>query len=231
MIEEASWDPLTGEPGAFALIDTKSVPTYADPEEPPAQSFTTELGDLAPGYYRVTFIDAAGNKELTAPVLFGGPDVRPSTADVAAHIRNRTVDSNNNFFDDFTDDSAVSLQVVEGLIVKAENRVLSRLDVDPNQILPTESLQIVKDLIALYAAMLVEITKFSEQIAADRSAYPYLKILFDEMMSQAMQDIRGIITTSAGTRMMGLYDLVAVEEMTASFDFPNDPMVNWGTLF
>lgn len=219
-------DITTMEPGAFAPIETKLIAPYADPAVPPTLSFTTELATELPGWYRIVFKDATGDQELTLPRLFSGATFRPSTRDVAAFIKNRTVDRNNNFLGDFNNlgvaagGTAVTADEVESLIQKAESRVLRRIDKDPNVPLATESQAAVTDAIALYAAILVEVTKYSEQIARQTSPYPQLKELFDDTLGELREDIVGVAPGGSGSSGVGLWDLVAGQSMTPHGTFP-----------
>jgi hypothetical protein len=231
-------DPATGEPGSWTTIDTKAIAGYPDPTDPPTLSFTTEQATLVPGWYRVIFQDATGDQELTMPRLFSGVTFRPSTRDVALYVKNRTVDKFNNFLGDFKNGgvtnggTAVSADEVEGLIEKAEQRVLRLLDVDPNVPIPTESQAAVTDAMALYAAMLVEITKYSEQIQRQTSPYPQLKELWDDLWPALQKDINptSAVPTSSG---IGLWDIVATGTRTAQGTFPetDEDKITYKTAF
>jgi len=231
-------DPATGEPGSWTTIDTKAITTYPDATDPPSLSFTTELATALPGWYRVIFQDASGDQEFTLPRLFSGVTFRPSTRDVALYIKNRTVDKNNNFLGDFKNGgvvaggTAVSADEVEDLIQKAEQRVLRLLDVDPNVPIPTESQAAVTDLMALYAAMLVEITKYSEQIQRQTSPYPQLKELWDDAWPSVKEDVVGTGTVVSGSNI-GLWDIVASGTRSAQGTFPetDEEKVTYKTWF
>jgi hypothetical protein len=84
-------------------------------------------------------------------------------------------------------------------------------------------------LIALFSAIFVEVTKFSEQIARQVSPYPYLKELFDGMLSQKQAEL-GVQPPQTG-RSLTLVDLIASEYGLPIYQFPDDPMVNWQTAF
>lgn len=226
LIQQADVTADTGEPGTWTDIDTKVIPPYPDSTEPPYFSFETDQGTLAPGWYRVIFRDASSDQEITAPRLYrGGATYRPSTKAVAVHIKNRTVDAHNKYIGDFTSETEVTASEVEELISKAENRVLRRLDLDPNVPIPTESQEAITDLVALFAAMLVELTKYSEQVATKVSPYAELKALFDEQLIEIREDVTGIVDgggTGGGVTGSGM----------AHFSFPDDiNQVSWTTQF
>jgi hypothetical protein len=226
-IQQAAVISDTGEPGAWEDLETKAIPGYPDPQEPPYFNFETELGTYAPGWYRAIFLDSALAQEVTAARFFGGgTSYRPTTRAVAVHIKNRTVDTRNNFLGDFNDETQVTKDEVEELISKAEQRVVRRMDLDPNVPIPTESAEAVTDLVALYAAMLVELTKYSEQVATRISPYEQLKALFDEQLIELREDITGIVEGADGgtTAVSG--------SGTAHYTFPEDAaQVSWTTEF
>lgn len=219
--------------GGFSTVETFPITTYPDPTEPPTLALTTDQATAIPGWYRVKFTDPGPGIEYTAPLFFDVNRYRPSTKRVASYIDNRTVDTNNNYQHDFTDTTIVTKDTVEELISTSEEYVLRKLDQDPNVVIPVESQQAVSNLIALYAAMLVELTKFSEQIQANRSPYPFLKQLFDEQWPTVVEDVTGIApdTGTGGTSATNVWDLVASGSQTVSFAFPTPDLVNWDTKF
>lgn len=57
--------------GPWTLIDTLDLdPVDVDPSSPQSRSFTTTEGTLDFGWYRVTFRDAANNRQETTPVAY-----------------------------------------------------------------------------------------------------------------------------------------------------------------
>jgi len=55
--------------GTWTLIDTITLsPVDTDPASPQLRSFTTENATLTDGWYRVTFLDADGDTQVTDPV-------------------------------------------------------------------------------------------------------------------------------------------------------------------
>jgi hypothetical protein len=155
---------------------------------------------------------------------------RPTTREVASYIKNRTVDDHNNFIGDFTNKTIVTAAEAEDIISLAGPMVLAALQWDPTAAVPTipdYDIPNVQSLVALFSAILVELTKFSEQISRNVSPYPYLKELFDKMLGEKQGEL-GISTGETG---MSMVDLYMAQSKTAFFDFPTDPMVNWNTAF
>jgi hypothetical protein len=157
---------------------------------------------------------------------------RPTTAEVAVFIKNRTVDDTNHFLGDFGPTTIVTAAEVEKLIDQSGELVLASLHWDPLLVpppIPNDNIPAARALIALFTAIFVEVTKFSEQIARQVSPYPYLKDQFDKMLSEKQSELG--ITPPQGTSGGGLslVDLIAKEYGRAIFSFPDDPMVNWQT--
>jgi hypothetical protein len=119
---------------------------------------------------------------------------------------------------------------VELLIEQTGTLVLAALRWDPlldPLPIPEDNWPAVKTLVALFAAIAVEVTKFSEQIARQVSPYPYLKQMFDDMLSQKQGEL-GIQPPKTGGSL-SLTDLIASQYGKAIYNFPDDPMVNWMT--
>lgn len=222
-IQEAAWSSDTGEPSGFSEIETKTIPDYLDPAEPPYLTFATENGTQQPGWYKIVFRSVIDEEE-TAPQLFRGGTYLPGTRDVALYIKNRTVDAHNQYLGDFTDETEVTKEEVEDLIKKARETVLTNFDQDPNVPIPTESQQSITNLISLYAAMLVELTKYSEQVATRISPYEQLKQLYDEQLLAIQKDLGLIIEEVNGT-------ISGAGIAYYSFDEDIGGQVGWSTQF
>jgi hypothetical protein len=155
----------------------------------------------------------------------------PTTAEVAVFIKNRTVDDTNHFLGDFGPTTIVTAEEVELLIEQTGGLVLSALRWDPlltPPTIPEDNWPAVKTLVALFVAIAVEVTKFSEQIARQVSPYPYLKEMFDGMLAQKQGEL-GIQPPRTGSSSLSLTDLIASQYGKAIYAFPDDPMVNWTT--
>jgi hypothetical protein len=74
--------------------------------------------------------------------------------------------------------------------------------------------------------MLVELTKFSEQVATGRSPYLHLKALFDEQLLEVREDVRGIPAEGVDPGTIPGFG-------EAQFTFPEDygGMISWTTRF
>lgn len=150
-------------------------------------------------------------------------------------IKNRTVDADNNFVGDFNATTVVTDTEVNHLIDQSGELVLAALRWDPTLTpspIPDDNVPAAKTLIALFTACFVEVSKFSEQIARQVSPYPFLRDLFDSMLSEKQAEL-GIMPPagSSGSGGLSLVDLIAGEFGRAIYAFPDDPMVNWQTPF
>jgi len=54
--------------GAYTVIDTQSIATYPEPENPPTLNLTTTKATLEQGWYRITFEDAEKNLQVSAAI-------------------------------------------------------------------------------------------------------------------------------------------------------------------
>jgi len=158
------------------------------------------------------------------------PRFRPTPAQVASFIKNRTVDTNNNYIGFFNADTVVTEDEVEQLIDLTGPMVLSALRWRelPIPTIPDDNFPTVISLVALLTACFVELTKFSEQIARQVSPYQSLKEQFDAMLKQKQAEL-GITDTSSGGHVT-IPDLIAAGSGLANFDFPEPEVVNWDTI-
>lgn len=68
--------------GPWTQIDDQAlVPVDPDPTQPALRNFTTVAAQLEEGWYRITFVDAAANTQLTDPVYGPGDVSLPVTID------------------------------------------------------------------------------------------------------------------------------------------------------
>jgi len=167
--------------GPWVEIDSVTLsPVDTDPANPQTRNFTTPNATLEEGWYRVVFVDGIGATETaTVPVhrktAIGFP-FTPTVSEVAAILRARTKDTFGNEVGTFNSNTRPTGNEVLLLIEKAQSFVLSRADDD----IPEGGWDIARDLISLGAAMLVEMSYFSEQVGTDRTAYEEMERMFDK---------------------------------------------------
>lgn len=167
------------------LADITLDPVDTDPAEPAARDFTVDNATLSAGWYRITFLDAAGDSQPADPIYHAsrGPFL-PSIADVATYIRNRTRNNNGAYIGTFDGTTQPTADQVRRLIADADAKVAARFGSD----LPEPLRAKVRVVNALRAAMFVELSYFGDQIAANRSPYNELKKLHDEEFTELVSD-------------------------------------------
>lgn len=169
------------EEGPWTLVEEI---TFADPDvdprHPSPRSFTTELATLDPGFYRVVFVDANAQMLETDPLRYpplveAAPEYVPTVTEVADYTRTRTKNQYGQELGTFTNITRPNAQQVTSLIEKAVSDVTTAIDYD----IPEETYEQARDLIALGAALRVELSFFPEQVGTDRSNYDELLALYN----------------------------------------------------
>jgi hypothetical protein len=157
------------------------------------------------------------------------PPVLPTVDQVAALLRARTQDQHDDEIGTFTSDTRPTDEQVEALIVQASSVVYGTTgSLDDLQCSNAEDIQTQSaHWIALFAAMLVELSYFPEQVDSDRSAFQYYKELWDAEVG-GFKSYTESVTECIG----GEVDPTAgVGIPNPSFSFPVDAggMVGWQT--
>lgn len=165
--------------GPFTPIDTILLdPVDANPATPAERDITTEKATLPSGWYQLVFFDEQGNQQPTEAIFHNAvrTNYTPGLGDVGALIHSRTVDGNSNELGTFTAATTPTADQVARLINKATGHVTDRI----GSSIPPSLWTSAAEVIAIRAAMLVELSYFANQISADRSPYGELKKLYDE---------------------------------------------------
>lgn len=192
-----------------------------DPKIPRARSFTTENATLENGWYRIEWVDADGDTDLTDPVQNPAlPKWAPTMQDIAAKLRARTKDNRNNEIGIFTPATRPTAEQVEVMIYGAVNdmALIIGSSTDP------KVLNYAKNLAIKKAAMDVELSYFPEQIQQGMSPYPAL----ERDLERELKDLYRVIDPDGtGGQPPGADALLPL------FTYPEDAggMVGWGTKF
>lgn len=184
-------DEATTAEGPWNTIDTVvfSDPD-ANPAEPKLRSFTTDNATILQGWYRVTFTDTFGQStQPTAPV-YNGPDqlYEPTIDQVARKILSRTRDTYGTVTGTFSDKTQPTDAQVAAIIGDVMTEVA---DVIGDEI-PEVLLDDASNVVALRAAMQIEVDFYADQINTGRSPYPQLKEMYEENLANLQQQVVAI---------------------------------------
>ena len=108
-------------------------------------------------------------------------DYTPTLADVGSLLRSRTKDSAGNETGTFSADTRPTDTEVTNLINNAVKTLATRAGDD----IPADLWDDAKNLAAMRAAMLIELSYFPEMVASQRSPYPQYAALWTEGFGDA----------------------------------------------
>lgn len=196
LIEESATEDGTVLASAVGDLD----PVDDDPTVPQPRNFTMTGATLAAGWYRVTFLDAAGNQQPTAWVFNGAAtdaDLTPSVADVAALLLARTRADDEQIGEELgtfnTRTRPTAIQVAQ-LIAIAVSQLRTRVATP----IPTRFAAQARSLVALNAAALVEGSLTPEQSGVDNwSTAPQ----YQAMYLAGLQDLIAAIRRPSALRL------------------------------
>lgn len=175
------------EAGPWTTIDVKPlIPVDSDPENPRSRNFTTQLATLDDGWYRIVFTDATtAEQEETSPIHDIEQVERayePNPDDVGKLLRARTKDRHGNELGRFSEDTRPTAEEVVHLIDQSAMDVTSLVDFD----IPLECYPQARAVIALGAALRVELSYFPEQVAANKSAYAEYRDMYKDSLDRLL---------------------------------------------
>jgi hypothetical protein len=172
-------------------------PVDTDPSSPAKRNLTF-VSAAAEAFFRLAFIDAEANESSPTDPVFddgSGVDWRATTADVATILRARTqaLNTESGAWDENTRPTKGQVQV---LIGQAVNEIAARLGTDE---LATDDLRAyARELVAIRAAMAVELSYFPEQTDTDQSAYDHLRELFETGLKALIDALPDTSSTAKG---------------------------------
>lgn len=173
------------------LIDTVALsPVDDDPNFPETRNLTTTNATLLEGWYSVVWADGgAVRSKPTPPVqdtVGQSQGLRPTISDVAALLRARTKVLGGREAGTFNYHTRPTAPEVDELIDEAVDEVVGKIG-EPEAGSGLE--QRARAAVKLYAACLVELSYFPEQIKTDRSAYnsyfALYKLRVDSLIAEA----------------------------------------------
>lgn len=193
----------------WTTVETMSLtPVDSDPSMPQIRDFTSVLGTLDTGYYRIVWADANGNTELGDSVQWPrSQDIRPAIADIGALLHARTYYGGVQL-GTFTNATTPNATQVASLIDAATNDLRARLGYG----IPDHHAEDAQQLVALQTASLIEASFFPDQLDTDRSAYRQ----YQAMYLNGVEALRG---KTAGSGLMGTVGLSTsvTEQSDATF--------------
>lgn len=172
-------------------------PAVTDPTDPPTYAFSTTNAQFENAWYRIVWTDSVAFAHPSHPFSFVAlPPWAPAVADVAALVRSRLKLKGGTRVTNFTEDTIPKASEVQDLVEKASRKVVSKVGFTLTSM---DKEQDARQNAALYAAMLVELNYFAEQIDTDRSSYNEMKALWDEWTKDVEEgDIKGDDPTQKG---------------------------------
>lgn len=176
--------------GPWTQIDEITLsPVDPDPANPMMRTITTEDATLEEGWYRLVFTDATGDLLQPTYPQQNVPDSEspflPQVSDIGALLRARTKDTHGNELGTFASNTRPTYSEVVRIIDQAASDVFAMVDTD----LPLATSEMAQDVIALGTCLLIELSYFPEQVAAQRSAYPEYKVMYDEKLARLLSAV------------------------------------------
>lgn len=174
--------------GPWSTVATKALdPVDTDPSTPALRTFAVDL-DLAL-WTRVVFIDTDDVEQATDPLPpeRDTPGLRPSVSEVGARLRARTKLPNTGGTEIGTFDSRTrpTGDEVGSLIDDAIDEVTGKIGTPESG---SKLERRARGAISLYAAMLVELSYFPEQVQTNRSPYAMLEKLYESRIKSLIAD-------------------------------------------
>lgn len=183
-IEEGATDD-----GPWTLIDTLNMtPLDSDPSQPMARSFTTTLATLTEGWYRVSFRDAAAHIAYSIPIHNVSPNAAPwtpSLSDIGLLILSRTRDKYGNLAGTFTAETEPTEEQAVRIAQKAAVDMADAMGDD----IPEKLWDDAAEVVAKKAAMIIELSYYSDQVNTDRSIYPQLEKEYELQLANLQRAI------------------------------------------
>lgn len=134
-------------------------PADTDPTSPLTRDITVTGATLPAGWYRFTFTDGAGESEVFDPI-YAGPGIRPTVADVARRMPDRTTVDGGADARTFNADTSPTAEEVEQAIDDA-------LDVVDPRVPPGATPEVeraARQAVTLEAALAIESGNWGEQV-------------------------------------------------------------------
>ena len=201
--------------GPFTVIHVVNLsPVDADPSNPEPRNFSTTNGTVVDGWYQIIFTDPYGG--VSDPTLAWqntsdqASELKPSVADLGSFMRARTTvaGSAGREAGTFTAQTRPTAVEAQKEIARAQDMVL--MEVGEN--IPTRLYGQTRWAVTLYAAMLVEIGFYRNEINKDQSAFTQ----YQQMYKQAIAGLTTAIENSGpAAPAQGFFSIPVLNEQQA----------------
>lgn len=204
--------------GPWTQIEELAIAPDPTPESPAPLDLTVTSA-VESGWYRFRFRDASGDlSEYSTAVanpsdIVGPSGYRPALADLGAIMRARTKDNDQVELGTFTADTRPTGVEADLMIDQASALVATRLGSVPRRLG-----DLARAIVALRAAMYVEVSYYPEDTDTDQSAYARYR----EQYNDAIAAYDAALEGGASYESNQIYSLRIGTFYTTPFD-PNDP--------
>ncbi len=175
--------------GPWTVIDSQSLsPLDPDPSQPLQRDFTTHLATISEGFYSLTFLDGAGGSSHPLAQIEDNPSaIKPSLSDLGSFMRARTVVAGTGGTEagTFTAATRPTAAEADAILNQAVEVVLMTVGAE----IPDRMLLQARFAVVIYAAQLIELTFFRNEVAKDQSAYAQYVALYKDLLSALKSSI------------------------------------------
>lgn len=166
--------------GPWTVIDTQALsPLDPIPAQPQSRDFTTALATIKEGFYTLTFLDANGGSSHPIEQIQDVPsEIQPTLSDLGSLMRARTTVAGTGGTEagTFTPNTRPTDTEARALIHQAVDYVLMEV----GQEIPDRLILQARFLVMLYAAQLVELTFYRNEVTRDQSAYQQYVLMYQQ---------------------------------------------------
>lgn len=191
--QATSLQPQPGVESQWTTIDTIALSTLpggidTDPTNPQPRDITTGLATSQQGFFTLTFLDASGASSQPLMQVMNQPsEIRPAISELGAFMRARTVaaGSGGGELGTFTTATRPTAAEADQTIDQAVSAVLMQTGAD----IPDRFIEQTKYAVLLYAAQLVELTFYRNEVNRDQSAFAQ----YVQLYGQTITALKGAI--------------------------------------
>lgn len=198
----------------WQLLDANDQAVIADTIVPTEISngvyMRTFIAPVTAGAYRAVW--QATGLEVEEQWAVSADYNLPTIYEVATLLRARTKDTAGNEIGTFTHFTRVTASQAEQLVLQARDHVVSQAGLETDVVAAHRTL--VRSLVALAAAMLIELSYFPEQVESGKSAYDRYERMFNQRVEQ-------LAKVTGGTPQRSWASLETVSSTVASAYLPD----------